>query len=248
MAEKNDPITPMMRQYKETKEKYPDAILFYRLGDFYEMFFEDAKLASSLLQIVLTKRGSKGASGTGVEVPMCGIPYHSALNYITKLIKLGYKVAICEQVEDPKLAKGLVKREVVKLITPGTVLEDSILSRKSNNFLAAVFISGKKAGLAFADVSTGEFLVSEIPGEENRDRILEELSRFNPAELLLPSSFEISEPRLVNSLKESKALLNFIEDYYFDRISAEKSLKKHFKVGSLEGFGLAGMEAAIPAA
>ncbi len=241
-------LTPMMKQYREIKAKYPDAILFFRLGDFYEMFFEDAKLASSILSIVLTKRGSKGPSGAGTEVPMCGIPFHSALNYITRLIKRGHKVAICEQVEDPKLAKGLVRREVVKLITPGTVIEDALLNGKANNYLAGLFVSGGKAGLAFADISTGEFYVTELDWTEPPEAALEEISRFLPSEALLPLSLEKTSPGFVLALKARGMLLNFTEDYNFDPEQAESRLKKHFKCASLEGYGINPESPALPAA
>ncbi len=237
-----------MKQYREIKDKYPDAILFFRLGDFYEMFFEDAKLASSILSIVLTKRGSKGPSGTGIEVPMCGIPYHSSLNYITRLIKSGQKVAVCEQVEDPKLAKGIVRREVVKLITPGTVIDDALLNAKTNNYLAGLSVSGGKAGLAFADISTGEFYVTELEWTEPPEAVLEELSRFLPSEALLPESLEKSSPAFTAALKGRGVLLNFKDDYVFDPLQAESRLKKHFKVASLEGFGINVNSPALPAA
>ena len=236
MAEKFDAITPMMRQYREVKKEHPDAVLFFRLGDFYEMFFEDAKLASGILQIVLTKRASRGASGSGTEVPMCGIPYHSASNYINRLIRSGHKVAICEQVEDPALAKGLVKREIVRLITPGTVIEDALLQAKSNNFFAGITEGKKKFGLAFADVSTGEFLVTEVPSAKGLDPVLEEITKFKPSEFIVPESFKSKHPLLIKFLGSNNALVNFMEDYRFDADISAETLKKHFKVNSLEGW------------
>ncbi|MFH1824567.1 MAG: DNA mismatch repair protein MutS [Candidatus Firestonebacteria bacterium] len=232
-----DTITPMMKQYREIKKKYPEAILFFRLGDFYEMFFEDAKVASSLLQIVLTKRNSRGV-GTGRSIPMCGIPYHAALNYITKLIKNGYKVAICEQVEDPKLAKGIVKREVVRLITPGTVIEDALLEKKANNFLFSLKLNNKLAGLSFVDVSTGEFLITEIDLASYPDKIFEEIDKFKPHEAVLPKSYEITQIKLLKFLKENNILIDYYEDYCFDLDITKETLLKHFKINSLAGFGV----------
>ena len=146
-------MTPMMRQYMELKEKYQDCLLFFRLGDFYEMFFEDAKTASKELDLVLTGRDC----GMSERAPMCGVPYHSVDVYINKLIQKGYKVAICEQLEDPALAKGLVERDVIRIITPGTVIEDRMLQEGENNYIAAIFVGEQRIGLSYADVSTGAF-------------------------------------------------------------------------------------------
>lgn len=245
--QKTDVITPMMMQYRKIKKQYPDAILFFRLGDFYEMFFEDAKVASSVLQIVLTKRGSRGNNGS-INVPMCGIPFHSALNYITKLIKSGYKVAICEQVEDPKLAKGIVKREVIKLITPGTVIEDALLEKKSNNFLAAAKVTNELAGLSFVDISTGEFLITEVNIEKYPYKLFEEMNKFKPLEAILPKSYETTKPDLIRYFEGNNILLNFYEDYYFEPDIAKDILLKHFKLNSLEGFGVDGLELATSSA
>ncbi|MCX5776699.1 MAG: DNA mismatch repair protein MutS [Candidatus Firestonebacteria bacterium] len=255
MENNNDSLTPMMRQYREIKKEYPDAILFFRLGDFYEMFFEDAGLASSLLHIVLTKRGGprKLSSGENVTtssdaVPMCGIPFHSALNYITKLIKAGYKVAICEQVEDPKLAKGIVKREVVKLITPGTVLEEGLLEQKANNFLASLKIEGELAGIAFLDISTGELLTAEFGIRAGLESIYNELNKFRPKEIVLPCSFKEARPALVKHLEQNEILINYRDDYFYDPETAKEILLKHFKTASLDGFGISEYLNAIGAA
>ena len=150
-------LTPAMRQYAEMKERYPDCILFFRMGDFYEMFFEDALTASKILEITLTSRNKNSKDA----IPLCGFPYHAVSSYIAKLIEKGHKVAICEQVEDPKFAKGVVRREVVRVVTPGLVLDTENLRAKENNFLAALVIRDGRFGLACADISTGEFLVTE---------------------------------------------------------------------------------------
>lgn len=151
-------LSPMMKQYFETKKKYPDTILMFRLGDFYEMFFDDAVTASRELELVLTGR----ACGQEERAPMCGVPFHSADSYMARLVAKGYKVAICEQMEDPALAKGLVKREVVRVLTPGTVIENSMLNEGRNNFLASVYFTGESAGVCFIDVSTGSVNLTEL--------------------------------------------------------------------------------------
>ncbi len=171
-------ITPMMSRYLTTKEQYSDCILFYRLGDFYEMFFDDAKTASRELEIALTGK----SCGLKERAPMCGVPYHSAASYISKLVEKGYKVAICEQVEDPKTAKGLVKREVVRIVTPGTIIEENMLDDKKNNYLGVIFSDGKTFGLAFSDVSVGEIYTTET---QNQDDVMSELARYSPSEIVV---------------------------------------------------------------
>ena len=171
-------LTPMMQHYLETKEKYSDCILFYRLGDFYEMFFEDAKEVSRELELTLTGKDC----GLPERAPMCGIPYHAANGYIEKLVARGYKVAICEQMEDPALAKGLVERQVIRVVTPGTVTDPSMLDERSNSFLLSVCFAGEKAGLALVDVSTGEFFVHEITDATNR--LADEIARIQPTEII----------------------------------------------------------------
>ncbi len=173
--------TPMMKQYLQIKEEYQDCILFYRLGDFYEMFFEDAKLASSVLDLVLTGK----ACGQEERAPMCGVPFHSADNYVARLVQHGYKVAICEQTEDPALAKGLVSREVVRIITPGTVIESNMLDEGKNNYLACLCHAEGSTGLCFIDVSTGSVFVTEVEESADGERTLDELGRFSPRELLV---------------------------------------------------------------
>lgn len=223
-------LTPMAKQYHDIKAQHKDAILFFRLGDFYEMFNEDAEKASRELDLVLTGRGSEEN-----RMPMCGIPYHAADNYIARLIDKGYKVAICEQVEDPKLAKGVVKREVIRIISPGTVMESNLLSDKSNNYLLAVTKEKNKYGLAYADASTGEFKVTEIEDEE---KLLDEINRIGPAEILISD--------LVDIPLSGKPASAFKDTY--DTEAAEEKLKVFFKVNSLNSFGLESVKAGWGAA
>src|SRR6266478_5109553 len=179
----SEPTTPLMRQSSAIKKEHPNALLFFRLGDFYELFFDDAVLAARELQITLTSRNKE----KGVAIPMCGVPYHAAEGYISKLIRRGFKVAVCEQVEDPRVAKKLVRREVTRVVTPGTAA-DSSLGSEENNFLAAVVSSGDRAGFAALDLSTGEFRATEFSGEGAEQRIQDELQQLRPKELLYASS------------------------------------------------------------
>ena len=190
-------LTPMMQQYVETKEQYKDCILLYRLGDFYEMFFDDAITASKELEITLTGKDC----GLKERAPMCGIPYHSIQNYLSKLITNGHKVAICEQMEDPALAKGLVKRDVIRVITPGTVIESNILEEKKNNYIASIYKVGIHYGLAYSDVSTGEFCTTEIVEGNNFAKLMNELVRFTPAEIVVnPEMFASTSE--INTIQE----------------------------------------------
>ncbi|NTW05343.1 MAG: DNA mismatch repair protein MutS, partial [Peptococcaceae bacterium] len=210
--------TPMIMQYLEIKAKYPESILFFRLGDFYEMFFEDAIVASAELEITLTGRDG----GKSEKIPMCGIPHHAAENYISKLIQKGYKVAICEQVEDPAVAQGIVKREVVRVITPGTILEGSSLDEKSHNYLGALVLSNNIYGLAVADVSTGLFQCTEFSGSDRFRLLADEIARLRLAELVIPES--IASDRLIDELiKENKISKTVLADRYF---SEEESIGK----------------------
>lgn len=177
-------LSPMMKQYFETKKKYPDTILMFRLGDFYEMFFDDAVTVSRELELVLTGR----ACGQEERAPMCGVPFHSADSYMARLVAKGYKVAICEQMEDPALAKGLVKREVVRVLTPGTVIENSMLNEGRNNFLASVYFAGESAGVCFVDVSTGSVNLTELASPAVPDKIINEMGRFMPSEIVFNSA------------------------------------------------------------
>src|SRR5512147_793674 len=184
-------VTPMMQQYLQIKERYRDAILFFRLGDFYEMFFEDAQTAAKILDIALTSR-NKSEDGA---VPLCGVPYHSAEPYIQKLLDAGHKVAVCEQVEDPKTAKGVVHREVVRVITPGTVTAAEALDARGNNFLVAVCKGEEVYGLAVTDITTGEFRITQL-GDEYA--LLDEIDRIKPSELLVPGNDKRLAERLQN--------------------------------------------------
>ncbi len=232
--------TPMMQQYRGIKKEYSDSILFFRMGDFYEMFNEDAKTASGILQIALTARNKKSN-----PVPMCGIPHHSANIYITKLLKAGKKVAICEQTEDPKQAKGLVKREVVRVITPGTILDDNILDPKKDQFIASIYFGKNQIGLAALDVSTGVFKVTQIDGENSLALLADELQKLDPKEIIIPSLIkEESRPWL----PAGEVFVHTGEDWTFSFSEAYRNLIEHFKTQSLEGFGCENMESAISSA
>ena len=187
-------LSPMMRQYVQIKQNNSDALLFYRLGDFYEMFFDDAIIASRELELALTGRDC----GLPERAPMCGVPHHSSEGYIAKLIQKGYKVAVCEQVEDPTLAKGIVRREIVRVVTPGTVVENSMLSEERNNYVCCLFFDVTAKGLCFADISTGEAHVTEIEG--NMEAALGELDRFRPTEVLVNA--RVMENQIVLSYLE----------------------------------------------
>ncbi|MEI7542348.1 MAG: DNA mismatch repair protein MutS [bacterium] len=244
-------LTPMMKQYLETKKKVGDAILFFRLGDFYEMFGDDAKLASKVMQIALTSRSS--GDGRQVKIPMCGIPFHAANSYIYKLITAGYKVAICEQVEDPKDAKGLVKREVVKVITPGTVLEESALDRKTNNYIMSVCIDKQIAGMAFLDITTGEFFCQEIEYKGNYDLIIDEIEKIQPTELLLPDNYaddKIITRNLIDRVKAGthRVYVNMYSGWNYQKDVSTEKLKEHFGVINLDGFGIEAKDTVIGAA
>ncbi len=225
-------LTPMMQQYKSVKKQMPNAILFFRMGDFYEMFFEDAKIASRVLGITLTSRDK------GNKTPMCGIPHHASEAYISRLIKAGHKVAICDQVEDPKQAKGIVKRELTRVVTPGTVLDENLLSEKRNNFLVALHRSGGCFGLAHLDLSTGEFKLTEI---KNLDEVRNELTRLDPQEVLVSTLIEEDD----SLQKELDGLLpnakSVYDDWIFSYDHAYDLLKEQFKTQSLDGFGCQGM-------
>ena len=226
-------MPPMMRQYLDTKDKYPGMILFFRLGDFYEMFFEDAKLVSRELELTLTGK----SCGMEERAPMCGVPFHSAETYINRLIEKGYKVAICEQMEDPATTKGLVKRDVVRVVTPGTVIEQSMLEDRRNSYLLSVCLDGNRAGLAFADVSTGEFSVYEI--DKAAVRLQDELARITPKEIIANAQLPEGATTLPFSIENSV-------NYQYAK--AKSALLEHFKVQALEALGLEGLKLGIRAA
>ena len=190
-------FSPMMQHYLETKKQYKDCVLFYRLGDFYEMFFEDAEIVSRELELTLTGKDC----GQEKRAPMSGIPYHAADSYIAKLIEKGYKVAICEQVEDPKQAKGIVKREVIRVVTPGTVIESNLLEEKKNNYIMAIYKSGLYFGISVCDISTGEFLATQIVEHNNFARLLDEISRYSPAEIIV-SDMMFNSKTEIEKIKE----------------------------------------------
>jgi len=249
-----EPSTPLMRQYAAIKKEHPSALLFFRLGDFYELFFDDAVLASRELQITLTSRNKE----KGIAVPMCGVPYHAAEGYIAKLIRKGFKVAICEQMENAGLAKKLVRREVTRVVTPGTAA-DSSLGSEENNFLAAVAQIGDRVGFAALDLSTGEFRATEFAGEEAAKRIEDELQQLRPKELLYGSAAPLFDEQRSSrdghprpSGRPTDGSGGFAEtpldDWVFAPDHAIPLLENHFGVLSLEGFGLAGKPAAASAA
>ena len=226
-------MTPMMRQYLDMKDKYPGMILFFRLGDFYEMFFEDANLVSRELELTLTGK----SCGMEERAPMCGVPFHSADTYINRLIEKGYKVAICEQMEDPATTKGLVKRDVVRVVTPGTVIEQSMLEDRRNNYLLSVCMDANRAGLAFADVSIGEFSVYEI--DKAASRLQDELARISPKEIITNAALPEGATQLPYSIENS---------LHFQYAKAKNALLDHFKVQALEALGIDGLKLGIRAA
>lgn len=234
-------LTPMMQKYLETKNEYKDCILFYRLGDFYEMFFDDAKCVSKELDLTLTGK----SCGLKERAPMCGVPFHSAEGYITRLVSKGYKVAICEQVEDPKLAKGLVKREVIRVVTPGTNCNLEALDESKNNYLMGIVSIGEQFGISVADVSTGEYLLTEI---DSPGKLLDEINKFMPSEIICNDSFYISGID-VDDLKGRLGIsISALAPHYFDEELCKKALCRHFSVASLDGMGLSDYPVGILAA
>ena len=217
-------FTPMMRQYFEIKEQYKDSILMYRLGDFYEMFFDDALTASKVLEITLTGRDC----GQEERAPMCGVPFHSVDSYIAKLVENGYTVAICEQTEDPSAAKGIVKRDVVRVITPGTIMDSAALDESKNNYLASVYIEGMGAGISFVDITTGEISVNEFEGEDIETQLLNEISRFSPAEIILNLEAYEKEHLLGMIAERFGYPIRTYYNWAFDRETAKKSVAEKF--------------------
>ena len=234
-------LSPMMQEYVKTKEEYHDCILLYRLGDFYEMFFEDALTASKELEITLTGKDC----GLKERAPMCGVPFHSVETYINRLIEKGYKVAICEQVEDPKKAKGLVKREVVRIVTPGTTLDATSLDETKNNYLMSIVYIEDHFGCAIADITTGDCFLTEL---DKAQKLLDEINKFTPAEIICNESFLMSGVD-TEDLKNRLGICVFSQEpWYFDDELCRKTLKEHFEVNSLEGLGIGEFESGVLAA
>lgn len=221
--------TPLMRQYTEIKKDYQDSILFFRLGDFYEMFYEDAKTASKELGLTLTKRNKK------MDVPLAGIPYHSASSYIAKLVNKGYKVAICEQVEDPKEVKGIVKREVIRVITPGTIIDTDYLDEKNNNYLMGILIKDKSIGISYVDITTGEFKTSKLEGKNLLYKLLGEINKVYPKEILI-------DEKSLNFLQGELQSNRILEKINITKVQTmrnpEKYLLEYFEIQSLDSFGI----------
>ena len=234
-------LTPMMQKYVETKEQYHDCILFYRLGDFYEMFFEDALVASKELEITLTGKDC----GLEERAPMCGIPFHAAEGYLTKLVNKGYKVAICEQVEDPKMAKGLVKREVVRIVTPGTNLNTQSLDETKNNFLVGIIWYDDVCGISTVDITTGDYFVTEV---DSVRKLLDEINKFAPTEIICNLALETSGLDLEDLKNRYQISFTILDHWYFDTDMSTKALKDHFHVQNLSGLGLGDYTAGINAA
>lgn len=236
-------LSPMMRQYMEIKERNKDSIVFFRLGDFYEMFFEDAKLASEELDLTLTGRDC----GQEERAPMCGVPFHSCEGYIARLVEKGYKVAICEQMEDPSAAKGIVRRDVVRIVTPGTVIEDSMLKEDRNNYLASIFFTKETTALCFADASTGKAYLTEISGAGVQQKVINQLARFAPSEIITTKELELN-PQITEFLENTTSCMITIKDKLaFDVTAGEELIKTHFSVVSPENLGIKSMSPAVSA-
>jgi DNA mismatch repair protein MutS len=235
MTTGSENLTPAMRQFHLFKQKYPDCILFFRMGDFYETFFEDAKTCSKVLGLTLTSRDKDSVN----PIPLAGVPWHAVDGYLRKMLQAGYKVAVCEQVEDPKTAKGLVKRDVVRVVTPGTLTDDVLLEAKQDNFLAAVWQTNATSAISWIDISTGHFFVQQLGENE----LLDEIVRLSPAECLLPDRrgelFEAQSKKLAKGISElTGAAITQRPSWYFDPYQAKQRLLKHFGTATLEGFGI----------
>ncbi|MHC4573921.1 MAG: DNA mismatch repair protein MutS [Planctomycetota bacterium] len=246
MSTPSEKLTPAMRQFARFKEKYPDCVLFFRMGDFYETFYDDAKLCSKVCGLALTSR-NKGDN----PIPLAGVPHHAVDGYLKKMLQAGHRVAVCEQVEDPKMAKGVVKRDIVRIVTPGTLTDDMLLNAKEDNFLCAVNLGAKKdAAISWVDISTGHFFVQRVPEK----KLLDELLRLSPAECLLPDRrgelFEAETRKLARDISQlTNAIITERPGWYFDLYQARQRLLKHFGTATLEGFGIAdGEEELVPAA
>ena len=231
--------TPLMTQYFKIKSEHPDTILLFRVGDFFETFDEDAKLASKVLGITLTKR----ANGKAAFVPLAGFPHHAIDAYLPKLVRAGYRVAICEQMENPKFAKGIVKRDVVEVVTPGVAFSDKLLDHKKNNYLLAVFLESDSAGLSFCDVSTGEFFAYEVPVQN----LPQQFGLINPAEIIISknqkASLQSAIEKTVPEVRITKS-----EEWIFHSDYAKEMILNHFKVKTLKGFGIENLRTGLIAA
>jgi DNA mismatch repair protein MutS len=235
MAKQAEKLTPAMKQFHHFKQKYPDAVLFFRMGDFYETFHEDARTVSRVLGLVLTSRGKSG----GNPIPLAGLPYHAVDGYLKKMIQAGYKVAVCEQVEDPKKAKGVVKRDVVRVVTPGTLTDDMLLDAKEDNYLCAISLGRKDAALSWVDISTGHFFVQAV----DESKIVDEVLRLSPREVLLAECrgqlFEAEQKKLAQQISQlTGAVITERPGWFFDPYAAKEKLLKHFQTNTLEGFGI----------
>ncbi len=236
-------LSPMMRQYMEIKGRNQDSIVFFRLGDFYEMFFDDAKIASEELDLTLTGRDC----GQEERAPMCGVPFHSCEGYIARLVEKGYKVAICEQMEDPSAAKGIVRRDVVRIVTPGTVIEDSMLKEDRNNYLASILFTKEVTALCFADASTGKAYLTEISGAGIQQKVINQLARFAPSEIITTKELELN-PQITEFLENTTNCMITIKDKLaFDVTAGEELIKNHFGVVSPENLGIKSMSPAVSA-
>ncbi len=224
-------LTPMMQHYLTTKKEYQDCILFYRLGDFYEMFFEDAKIASKELELTLTGKNC----GLEEKAPMCGVPYHAADSYLTRLVEKGYKVAVCEQVEDPKMAKGMVKREVVRVVTPGTNFDTAALDESKNNYLLCIVYLADRFGIAVADITTGDFYTTEL---DSLHKLKDEIYKFVPTEIICNEAFLVSGFELEELRQRISVSVSALEDWYFNDDTVTNILCRHFKVTGLQALGL----------
>ncbi|RKD28265.1 DNA mismatch repair protein MutS [Lacrimispora algidixylanolytica] len=234
-------LSPMMTHYLETKKEYPDCVLFYRLGDFYEMFFEDAVTVSRELEITLTGK----ECGLEERAPMCGVPHHAVENYLIRLVQKGYKVAIAEQMEDPKFAKGLVKREVIRVVTPGTITSAQALDETKNNYLMGIVYIGETFGIAVADISTGDFLVTEVESERE---LTDEINKFNPSEIICNEAFYVSGVDIEDIKNRYHAVVSSLDNHFFSDEVCRKILKEHYKVAALSGLGLEDYDNGIIAA
>jgi len=234
-------LSPMMAHYMETKKEYPDCILFYRLGDFYEMFFEDAVTVSRELEITLTGK----ECGLEERAPMCGVPYHAVDTYLNRLVQKGFKVAIAEQMEDPRLAKGLVKREVIRVVTPGTITSAQALDETKNNYLMGIVYIGETFGVAVADISTGDFLVTEVESERE---LMDEINKFTPSEIICNEAFYVSGVDVEEIKNRHHAVISSLDHHFFSDEVCRKILKEHFKVGALTGLGLEDYDTGVIAA